>query len=625
MLVATAQADQYWRDAQATATAQQAALEANFRQIAATSQAGTATAAWQATSQAISLQATEQSIQATGTAQAIELAALASAATAEIQQTAIAQVATAEAQEKVVAVQATRQALELARARFQAQREKVVTAVTSALVILATTLVAALLLWLIWRLIPTLVTRTGLTRYGQHGNPLLILQRKGRTVVTDPVAMLQSTVIVDENAAVSMPELAPNEIQTLITGGRLRLLMEQAKYAPGHQAQLPAEVTNRRRVGPVETEKIVRHRAVSLPTVNLPASEQLRIDNNKLTSLPTTTNWDQLEQWHGPGLALGAGSQNEIVAIDLARTPHLFAAGMTGSGKTRRLLRPLVAQALASGYFVILMNESGADFNPFYNHPNITIVRGTASDYMAVFVAAMDEMERREGQLRSARVSEWGRLPPPLRAGQPLLLLALDELLALAMLLSPAEQRQFWSLVAAFASRARKVGMCSVGLATDPTYRALGQGGLTYRSQCARISFRVMQAASSRAILDEGGAEALADGQFMALLASPGVVHGVTANPSDEELRSYLARNPAQTLAPPDWLDLESQPDRPQKDETEQLIRELAGQGLSMRAVQQEVFGYAGGKAYDTVKPIYEEVKAMQDDVTVTDTAVSPR
>jgi hypothetical protein len=68
--------------------------------------------------------------------------------------------------------------------------------------------------------------------------------------------------------------------------------------------------------------------------------------------------------------------------------------------------------------------------------------------------------------------------------------------------------------------------MSSIGLATDPTYRALDQGGSKYRSQCGRVVFRMMQAASSRAILDEGGAEDLAEGQFLALLDQPGLPRG---------------------------------------------------------------------------------------------------
>jgi hypothetical protein len=120
--------------------------------------------------------------------------------------------------------------------------------------------------------------------------------------------------------------------------------------------------------------------------------------------------------------------------------------------------------------------------------------------------------------------------------------------------LAPGEQREFWGFLAAFASRARKVGMASIGLATDPAFRAPGQGGLNYRSQCARISFRLLQAAGSRAILDAGGAEGLAEGQFLALLDPPGLVPGVTANPGREELAAYLDGQAVTAVVEPAWL-----------------------------------------------------------------------
>jgi hypothetical protein len=267
------------------------------------------------------------------------------------------------------------------------------------------------------------------------------------------------------------------------------------------------------------------------------------------------------------------------------------------------------------------MNESGADFSPFYRQPNATtIVRGAVADYMAVFDSALVEMGRRGVQLRRAGTSEWGRLPLTWQTDNPPVLLAIDELLALVMLLSPTEQRQFWGLIAAFGSRARKVGMCSIGLATDPTYRALGQGGLNYRTQCARISFRVMQSPGSRAILDETGAESLEQGQFMALLGEPGVVRGMTANPSDEELRSYLAYSPAPALPPPAWLETASSAlETANSDETKRQIRELIRQGLSLREIQRQVLGYVGGAAYEAVRRVRDEMEGEQGGTTTTE------
>ena len=41
-------------------------------------------------------------------------------------------------------------------------------------------------------------------------------------------------------------------------------------------------------------------------------------------------------------------------------------------------------------------------------------------------------------------------------------------------------------------------------------------------------------------MLDEGGAERLAEGAFMALLDRPGIQRGMSANPDDATLRRYL-------------------------------------------------------------------------------------
>jgi hypothetical protein len=103
-----------------------------------------------------------------------------------------------------------------------------------------------------------------------------------------------------------------------------------------------------------------------------------------------------------------------------------------------------------------------------------------------------------------------------LLAEHPPLLLAIDELLALVMLQPPARQRAFWGLLAAFASRARKVGMGSIGLATDPTFRALGQGGLSKNSICRELygfkdgrTFVYVTAAIEAEVSDDGGSNSV--------------------------------------------------------------------------------------------------------------------
>lgn len=561
-LVATAQADQYWRDAQATSQAYQDQLEANYRNVqntavAATGIAGqqqaqaTATAQYQQTADALTFAMTVG-------AATVQYQQTADAATAQASATATAQAiaaniatSTAAAQATADSFTATRQALELSQAEAEAQRARVVSAATTAFAVFAGVLFVGLTAWFFWKVAPTLVNRASLVRYGQHGNPLLLIARNGRTVIADPLRMLQASLAIDEQAAIDMPEVTPNHLQTFLAGGVLRTLIEQARHAPGHPAQLAAETVTHRRAGVFESTSTVRH---TPPVIVRPAAPSLSAsDTADSLTLPGSVSWQTLITQAGGRLALGMG-QHDVIALDLARTPHILLSGSSGSGKTRRALRPLVAQALVRGVFVVLMNESGSDFSPFYDHPNAAIIRGDTAGYLTILEAANQEIVRREAILRETRVSEWQRLPAAFRDGPPLLLV-IDELLSLASLMPSTDQRAFWGLLAAYASRARKLGMGSIGVPTDPTYRVLG-AGLNWREQCtARISFKVAKSAVSRAILDTDGAESLADGQFLATLGRPGLVHGVAADPGDDELADYLAYHPAPALPRPTWLE----------------------------------------------------------------------
>jgi hypothetical protein len=293
VLVATAQADQYWRDTQATPQAYEMTLAANYEHVRSTAQATT-------TAQFHHAQTT-----------------------------------------------ATSQAFELEQARSQAQREQLVTAAPTAFLIFTGLLAVGLAAWFFWKVAPTLVNRAALVRYGQHGNPLLLIGRDGRTTITDPLRMLQAALTIDQAGEVIMPEISPNQLQTLITGGVLRTLIEQSRHAPGHPPQLPAEISHERRAGPFASITTTRHLsalrssldAPSRPTPGLPTAHGSPLTTH--SSLPPVS-WPALAAYSGPGLALGLGRQ-QIISLDLARTPHILLSGSSGCGKTRRALRPLIA------------------------------------------------------------------------------------------------------------------------------------------------------------------------------------------------------------------------------------------------------------------------------------------
>jgi hypothetical protein len=297
ILVATAQADQYWRDAGATTQARQmeqialtATFEADLRNVEATAVAGAATVQAQQTREAVAFALTTDA----ATVQAQQIRA---AATAEAQGTAVMLArresearATAQAQATTAAFTAMRQALALEQAAYQARRDRLATAAAGACLVLVATLALGLGGWFLWQLLPTLVRRAGVVHYGQHRNPLLLVSdRHGRTVVADPLRMLQAAVTIDEDGRVDMPGLTPDAIQTAVAGGALRLLLEQARIAPGHPPQLTANSQQSTANSQQLTANSQPFDGLRAP--QLTVNHQLPpITNNPITNNPITNN-----------------------------------------------------------------------------------------------------------------------------------------------------------------------------------------------------------------------------------------------------------------------------------------------------------------------------------------------
>jgi hypothetical protein len=326
-LAATAQADQYWRDAQATTVSQQATQEANYRNVQGTAVAAQATLSAEQTRDAFQLAPpSTRPPSRPGKRPILPPAAYEATATAQARADAIATVteaaaiaqatSTAQAEATAAAVIATRQAWELKQAERQAQREQFINWAVTAATILAGVVLVGLLLYLLWLLLPTLVGRAGLVRYGQHGNPLFMSQRHGRTVITDPLRMLQAAITIDDEGHVTMPDLVPESIQAMLAGGVLRTLIEQARHAPGHAPVLPSEVSHLRRLGPWTSQQTTRHDPgqTILPTLpaltggsQAEAAEAQPDASDDLLPLPDSIPWSLLAGHDGDGIALGVG------------------------------------------------------------------------------------------------------------------------------------------------------------------------------------------------------------------------------------------------------------------------------------------------------------------------------
>lgn len=665
ILVATAQADQIARDAAATTAARQmisvgltATYQADYQNVQATTQAfattkqageaqATATTAVQQTRDTLHLVLTTEAatIEAQQTATAVVVAMNATAV--QESREAAQQTATAAAVATETSFTATKQALELAQIAAVQQRQQIISYLLGFFLILAGILAIILLVWFGFKAIPLLITRLGVIRYGQHQNPLLIVEKNGRSTFTDPLRMLQAGMTVDEDGRLEMPELTPSHLQTYLTQAVMQLLHEQTHHPP----QLPSEISQSLQIGGVKRERVEK-RPKREAKVVIRGAEKAVSEKSPLGSEPPTVALPQQVSW--PELIMRPPAEGQVtlgvgavgrVHLDLQRTPHILLSGSSGSGKTRRCLRPLIAQALATGTFVVILNESGADFAPFYDHGNCAFIRGDVGTYMTVLEATLSEMNRRESILRQHRISEWHRLPTHLQDGPPLLIV-IDEVLALAMLMSHKEQQAFWGALAAYASRARKLSMGSVGALTDPTYRIL-KHGMNWREQCnARITFRVAKPNISRAVLDEGGAEMLEEGQFLAMLGRTELIRGLAAHPNDEQLRTYLQAHRRGTVARPRWLPLTSgsphqlseppepvlnrfavaetaslpepelvlplDPAQPLTAAAHTYIHQLAAQGWSKNKICQTVYGFKNGRTYGLVSEALAEGGANQ-------------
>ena len=225
---------------------------------------------------------------------------------------------------------------------------------------------------------------------------------------------------------------------------------------------------------------------------------------------------------------------------------------------------------------------------------------------------------------------------------------------------SPAERRErmarvdylvdlMWAGLNNIASVNRKHGIHLAVTMTDPTESVLGAYGMELRRQCVRLAFPMESAAASRAFLevgkDEGyprGSVGLPVGQFIAAFAgqivqaatfhpSPGdvsrfthsklpgirpfplpdaITHGL-ADPArigeviDGEYRvtRHSAANPADSLSDetPENVGLETAWGFIAPQQIRDIIR-LTQAGHSGRSIEEEVFGYAGGAAYQQRK-----------------------
>lgn len=331
-----------------------------------------------------------------------------------------------------------------------------------------------------------------------------------------------------------------------------------------------------------------------------------QISTTQQALLPEVAPWD-LTGWTGKTLPIGIGEGGAGIEIEPDKNPNLIIAGTSGAGKTMRAMRPLMAEALAARWQVIAMSEKMADFHIFGSHQNLIRVEGDAPELLNMLHGVLSEVTRRSEILKESGQSTYYRLTNAETYIGPRIMVVVDGLISF---IYGAENKaigeQIWRTSVNIASKCRALGVMIVFGATDPSYR-LGNSWMSLRGNCGRMVFRLLDSSSSRAALDTGGAEMLQGSQFIARLDGD-PVRGVAFYPQDTDIQNFLLAHPVKALPAPAFLGektipIISPPDaQPEIVTQDEMIRNLAGEGLSMNEIQLRVFKRVGGSAYYAVK-----------------------
>lgn len=272
--------------------------------------------------------------------------------------------------------------------------------------------------------------------------------------------------------------------------------------------------------------------------------EQLDMKDVTGFALP---NWSVMDSWDGKnGLPYGVTDRG-LQLMSISTHPHIATIGKTGSGKSRRFLRPFLAGALAAGHRVVIVGK-GADFHVFNGQPNASLItvrdltdEQEAARYGMYLRAMVEEMNRRDAYLTESRHSTWEQ------AGRESTFVVLDEL-GNALDLMPRELSDMARrYIRGLASEGRKVGFHLV----MASQRAVGFRNLM--TQVGRAIFFVEDEQESRMALGLPGAERLQDGYFYARFGSAQLT-GAFA-PSDDEIAAFLQKRSIAPLEPQRWIE----------------------------------------------------------------------
>lgn len=380
-----------------------------------------------------------------------------------------------------------------------------------------------------------------------------------------------------------------------------------------------------------------------LPMLQAP---QQPLDTNFL--LP---DWQIIYGWDGKK-GIPYYTHNGLDIIDRDSFPHLSTLGITGSGKSRRFFRPVIASVLALGDRVIIVGKA-KDFWVFQSHPNATLIQinqitdqAQAEWYARILEGMVDEMNRRDEYLTSSHKSTWAR------AGRETTYLFLDELGNTLNVLDQKDRtlaNRIRGLVLALVQEGRAAGF-NVAISNQ---RATGMAAIL--SQTGKAIFCI-DADEERHHRSLKGASTLSAGYFIARFGASQTAGAF--EPTEADLQKFMETYQAKPLDKDDWIDgvLVQQPElsevkqpvieAPQEPPTKAdsmnawlaelnakepkslTVIELYQSGIvEPTEIARSAYGYDNGRVVSKVNELiakYRQLKGIPTTTATTTTATTP-
>jgi DNA segregation ATPase FtsK/SpoIIIE, S-DNA-T family len=298
-------------------------------------------------------------------------------------------------------------------------------------------------------------------------------------------------------------------------------------------------------------------------------------------------------------LALGKDITGKIVVADLAKMPHLLAAGSTGTGKSvsiNAMILSLLFRSRPDQVKLILIDPKRLELGLYQDIPHLLVPVVTEPKIAQNALKwAVTEMETRYKKLAKRGVrtldaynEQVRQLPIPGlnetegddadREPLPYIVIVIDELADL-MMTAPREVEES---ITRLAQMARAVGIHLILATQRPSVDVIT--GLIKANFPSRISFRVASKVDSRTILDSNGAQQLL-GRGDMLFMPPGSsrltrVHGPLT--TEEEVTAVVEFLKKQGLPVYNERILESPEERIENAESEGETDELYNQAVDM-------------------------------------------